>query len=217
MAALKRGHPVLLGNDLTPAGHILVATGYAANNQLIVNDPYGNRFSPGYGGTEGEGLFYPFNCSRVRVALEIIGAYPPPTLTPTVSPTSTSTPPASATPPITINKVAPLVAYPTPLERTPTPSKKKNGSQAQNSLRNGLTPFVPAPLIGGTGHKTTITGEQGIRWAMLSVLFVAAAFAGLFTRQRLKLRSASLVVVPVVVPVEESAPEEGVAEEGTGS
>ncbi len=78
VAALKRGHPVLLGNDLTAAGHIMVAIGYTTNNNLIVNDPYGNRFAPGYGANSGQGVIYSWGCSRVRNALEVIGIYTPP-------------------------------------------------------------------------------------------------------------------------------------------
>ena len=99
IAALKRGHPVLLGNDLTPAGHILVAVGYTANNQLIVNDPYGNRFTWGYGANNGQGVYYPWNCARVHNALEVVGTVPPPTATPTNTPTyaPTATPTAILT------------------------------------------------------------------------------------------------------------------------
>lgn len=77
-AALKRGHPVLIGNDLTAAGHILLAVGYTANNHLIVNDPYGNRFTWGYGANDGESVYYPWSCSRVRNAVEVVGVYTPP-------------------------------------------------------------------------------------------------------------------------------------------
>ena len=77
VAALKRGHPVILGNDLTAAGHIMVAIGYTSNNQIIVNDPYGNRFVSGYGANDGDGVYYAWSCSRVRNAIEVIGTYPP--------------------------------------------------------------------------------------------------------------------------------------------
>lgn len=105
-AALKRGHPVLIGNNLTAAGHVLVAIGYTANNQVIVNDPYGNRFSSGYGATNGQHLYYAWDCMRATNALEVIGVYPPPpTITPTpgptdtatITPTSTDTPQATST------------------------------------------------------------------------------------------------------------------------
>jgi hypothetical protein len=106
VAALKRGHPVLIGNDLTPEGHILVAVGYTDKNQIIVNDPYGNRFAPGYGGTMGKEIAYPWSCMRPQNALEVIGAYPPeprPSRTPTVTVTGTptDTPTVTMTPTIT--------------------------------------------------------------------------------------------------------------------
>jgi hypothetical protein len=91
VAALKRGHPVLIGNRLTAVGHVLVAVGYTNNNYLIVNDPYGNRFAPGYGATLGKELYYAWNCMRPTSALEVIGIYPPLTHTPTVTPTPTAT------------------------------------------------------------------------------------------------------------------------------
>lgn len=94
VGALKRGHPVLIGNGLTPEGHILVATGYTSNWQLVVNDPYGNRFGPGYGANGGKGAVYPWSCTRTRTALEVIGTYPPPrpTQTPTAPPAPTAAP-----------------------------------------------------------------------------------------------------------------------------
>lgn len=88
--ALKRGHPVLLGNRLTSDGHILVVTGYTADGNLLVNDPYGNRFAPGYGSNDGNSILYPWKRVTPRTALEVIGVYPPPTATP--APTQTSTP-----------------------------------------------------------------------------------------------------------------------------
>jgi hypothetical protein len=97
VAALKRGHPVLLGNDLTAAGHIMVAIGYTSNNQLIVNDPYGNRFISGYGVNDGQGVYYAWNCSRVRNALEVIGVYTPPSPTPAATATAVAQPQPTAT------------------------------------------------------------------------------------------------------------------------
>ena len=97
VAALKRGHPVLIGNDLTAVGHVLVAVGYTDKQQLIVNDPYGNRMAPGYGSTNGNEVIYPWACTRARVALEVTGTYPPP-VRPTRTPTATATGiPATAT------------------------------------------------------------------------------------------------------------------------
>lgn len=76
VGALKRGHPVLLGNELTSEGHIIVVIGYTADGNLIVNDPYGNRFSPGYGSNDGHGIAYPWKLVTPRHALEIIGTTP---------------------------------------------------------------------------------------------------------------------------------------------
>lgn len=90
IAALKRGHPVLLGNKLTKDGHILVVIGYTADGNLIVNDPYGNKFAPGYGSNDGNGVLYPWKRVTPRNAVEVIGIWPPPTATP-VPPTATST------------------------------------------------------------------------------------------------------------------------------
>lgn len=73
VGALKRGHPVLLGNELTPQGHIVLVVGYTADGNLIVNDPYGNRFSPGYGANDGRGVLYPWKLVTPRHALEVIG------------------------------------------------------------------------------------------------------------------------------------------------
>jgi hypothetical protein len=78
VAALKRGHPVLLGNMLTSAGHIVLVIGYTADGNLIVNDPYGDKFAPGYGSNNGDGVIYPWKRLTPRHALEVIGTYPPP-------------------------------------------------------------------------------------------------------------------------------------------
>ena len=76
VAALRRGHPVLLGNMLTSEGHILLVIGYTADGNLIVNDPYGNRFQPGYGANNGSGITYQWKNVTPRHALEVIGAAP---------------------------------------------------------------------------------------------------------------------------------------------
>lgn len=97
VAALKRGHPVLLGNKLTSQGHILVVIGYTNDGNLVVNDPYGNKFAPGYGSNDGKGILYPWKRVTPRTAVEVIGTWPVPTATP-VPPTKTSTATVTATP-----------------------------------------------------------------------------------------------------------------------
>jgi hypothetical protein len=128
VAALKRGHPVLLGNMLTSAGHIVLVIGYTADGNLIVNDPYGNKFAPGYGSNNGNGVIYPWKRITPRHALELIGVYPPPpppTATPVpVPPTSTTVPP-TATPVPTSTPILPmatsvLVPTSTPIPPTDT-------------------------------------------------------------------------------------------------
>lgn len=101
VAALKRGHPVMLGTRLTSEGHILLAIGYTANGYLIFNDPYGDRFSPGYGRNNGKEVLYKWDCLTAHTAVEVIGTLPTPSPTPpeptqtawaSPSVTSTSTP-----------------------------------------------------------------------------------------------------------------------------
>lgn len=100
VASLKKGHPVLISNALTPEGHVLVAIGYTNNGQLVVNDPYGNRFADGYGGNNGDNVIYRLDCMRIKAAVEVIGTYPPPvrpTRTPRpVAAVAQSQPPAAA-------------------------------------------------------------------------------------------------------------------------
>ena len=42
-AELDAGRPVMLGTQVTPAGHLMVARGYTTDGRLLVNDPAGNR------------------------------------------------------------------------------------------------------------------------------------------------------------------------------
>jgi hypothetical protein len=143
VAALKRGHPVIVGNSYTPAGHILVVIGYTNNGHLIVNDPYGNRFAPGYGGTNGKGLFYRWSCLTAHVAMEVIGTYPPPqrpTRTPTPAPTSTVTVTVAATVTPTATDPAPAggTSLPPAAPRANTSAALRFGPQAR-----GLSPESP--------------------------------------------------------------------------
>jgi hypothetical protein len=140
VAALKRGHPVLIGNRLTAVGHVLVAIGYTNNKYLIVNDPYGNRFAPGYGATLGKDLYYSWNCMRPTSALEVIGIYPPLTHTPTVTPTPTETPvPPTAT--------ATGTNTPTPMSRASTSA-------------GGDPPFHIASFGALTARGATLSGGR---------------------------------------------------------
>lgn len=104
VGALKRGHPVLLGNMLTAAGHIILVTGYTPDGDLVANDPYGNRFEPGYGSNNGQGVLYPWKRVTPRTALEVIGVYPPPS--PTATRTATATAIVTATVPATATSTA---------------------------------------------------------------------------------------------------------------
>lgn len=117
VGALKRGHPVLLGNELTSEGHIILVIGYTPDGNLLVNDPYGNRFAPGYGGNDGNGVLYAWKAVTPRHALEIVGTVPPPTATPT----RTFTPTLTAT--LTSTSIPTDTATPTPvLEATVSPT-----------------------------------------------------------------------------------------------
>jgi hypothetical protein len=134
VGALKRGHPVLLGNMLTAEGHILLVVGYTQDGNLVVNDPYGNRFVPGYGANNGERVVYPWKRTTARTAVEVIGVYPPPTSTPT--PTSTSTPIPTAT-----NTPAPVVTF------VAIPDAQSNGAVLQPAAPEATqAPPVVAPL-----------------------------------------------------------------------
>lgn len=120
VGALRRGHPVLLGNQLTEAGHILLVVGYTGDGNLIVNDPYGNKFAPGYGSNNGYGVIYPWKRATARRALEVIGVYPPPKPTPTRMPTATMTATVVAT--FTATPVATTTSVPAPsATATPVP------------------------------------------------------------------------------------------------
>lgn len=173
-AALKRGHPVLIGNNLTAAGHVLVAIGYTSNNQLIVNDPYGNRFASGYGSTDGQNLYYAWNCMRATNAVEVIGVYPPPaTETPTPGPTDTPT----------ITPVATDTPQATPTKKKVTPSHTAQVAGLTNSNPTAVvtsisTRLAPTPTV-ETLVASSSTDLSGSRLGVgLVLLFVASLVFG---------------------------------------
>jgi uncharacterized protein YvpB len=121
IGALKRGHPVVLGNELTSAGHIILVIGYTPDGNLVVHDPYGNRFEAGYGGNNGRGILYPWKRVTPRRALEVIGTYPPPPRPPrptrTPVPATATVEVSTATPtatPISTETATPMPGYSTP-------------------------------------------------------------------------------------------------------
>jgi hypothetical protein len=83
-AELDAGRPVLLGTQVTPAGHLMVVRGYASDGRLIVNDPAGNRELAArwerpdgewsktggrYWNGEGRGALYDWDALEVRWAM----------------------------------------------------------------------------------------------------------------------------------------------------
>jgi hypothetical protein len=80
-AELDAGRPVVLGTQVTPAGHLMVARGYLSDGRLIVNDPAGDQtraarrggpdagFSPTgnrYWNGDGAGAIYDWDALAVR-------------------------------------------------------------------------------------------------------------------------------------------------------
>lgn len=147
VAALKRGHPVLLGNMLTSEGHILLVVGYTPDGNLIVNDPYGNRFAPGYGANNGEQVVYPWKRTTARTAVEVTGIYPPPTRTPTptatstVTPTNTPIPTATNTPTAVVTFIA-------------IPDAQSNEGALQQSTPEATQEPTPEPTFEPTLEPT---------------------------------------------------------------
>ncbi len=190
-AALKRGHPVLLGNGLTAEGHILVAVGYTANNQLIVNDPYGNRFAPGYGSTNGAFVPYPWQCTRTRNALEVIGAYPPPTSTSAPSATpdaeATLTVPAASAPPFASEAPSPQQLEPTATPGVEQPSRTAKATPLTTG-RRGETPRgggTPLPVTAKAGEFKAATVDNAAAGAVFSWgLFSAFSLATVLLYRR---------------------------------
>jgi hypothetical protein len=138
VAALKRGHPVLLGNMLTSEGHILLVVGYTQDGNLIVNDPYGNRFAPGYGANNGEQVVYPWKRTTARTAVEVTGIYPPPPRTATPTPTSTVTPTNTPIPTATNTPTA-VVTF------IAIPDAQSNGGALQQATQEVTQEPTPVP------------------------------------------------------------------------
>ncbi|MEO8287398.1 MAG: C39 family peptidase [Chloroflexota bacterium] len=185
VAALKKGHPVLLGNDLTSVGHILVATGYTDNKYLVVNDPYGNRFKTGYGANDGEGVYYSWNCSRVRNALEVIGVYTPPA-TPTA--TATATTPATATPAAALPTADTATATPTHGTRAPAANAPTSRGGTHPLPDNKLSERQPVVReqpghvrLAAAQHSSTLPAYMWLAIPTLAALF---GFALLFFSRR---------------------------------
>ena len=180
-AALDRGHPVIIGNDLTAVGHIIVAIGYTDNGNLIVNDPYGNRFASGYGGTRGEGLYYAWNCAMSRNAYEVIGVYSPPTdsVVPGASPGYGAGPDRNETP-----WLVSLMAKIVPPTATPSPTAPPTASPTRVALRVAkLDTSVRAPGTAAataviSGWTSEVAQQDFLGWGLFSMLSLAATFVG---------------------------------------
>jgi len=222
VAALDRGHPVVLGADLTAAGHILVAIGYTENGQLIVNDPYGNRFAPGYGGTRGEGLLYPWDCSRIRNAVEVIGEYPPASR-PAHAGAALHTPgPATfrstyngrtyhmsedRAPAVSRRASAPLVSTPSTAKGNSVstdelPAKPDVKSTAKSA---GKPLFMPGVAVASaaTGAKVDVGNEQhAFGWGLFSMLSMAVTVVGV---RGFRKRRRAVTEVAAVVPIPEDS------------
>lgn len=73
--AINAGHPVILSNQLTRAGHLIVVKGYENNGQvLITNDPYGNAAGSGYGRhMDGFNVRYSWSYVKAKWMVEVWG------------------------------------------------------------------------------------------------------------------------------------------------
>lgn len=82
-SALDRGHLVILGTGLTGSGHILLVKGYTSDGQLIVNDPYGDKFGGTYGKSQIDGAnkYYAWGSVNPWWYIELEGWVPTPTIT----------------------------------------------------------------------------------------------------------------------------------------
>ncbi len=199
VAALKRGHPVILGNDLTSVGHIIVAIGYTDNGNLIVNDPYGNRFASGYGGTRGEGLFYPWSCAMSRNAYEVIGDYPPPTGTAALqAPGLMPGLPAGIGAVTSRNDIPWLVSL---LKKnaqstaSPAPSATKIALKVIKADMSVRSPGSAAATAVISGWTQEAEQQNILGWGLFSILSLAAAFVGVGSFRKTRRR-----VVEIAIP-----------------
>jgi hypothetical protein len=220
VAALKRNHPVLIGNGLTSVGHILVAVGYTDNGQLIVNDPYGDRFEAGYGGNNGEGRYYLYSCMRIKNALEVIGTYPPPaTATPTI--TATAPPAANPAPGAPAASIAAAGATSTPgpgvYSATLLPGEidsayvapKEDNSEGRSESNAVVRAYLSGPISTlASSYSPTHKDADTAKWLLVPVLATLAILLAAVARQRLP-RLPRPRPIPVAV---EDAPAETTAE-----
>jgi hypothetical protein len=142
-AALRRGHPVILGTDLTPEGHIIAAVGYTANGFLVINDPYGNRLAAGYGHNDGNGVLYPWDRTTAWTALEVTDDFSPPAGYPI-----TSRPKKTATPTLTTTATTPTVTETATVEpATPTFTPTPTYAPIEAPILATFVPYeTPTPL-----------------------------------------------------------------------
>jgi uncharacterized protein YvpB len=181
-AALDRGHPVLIGNGLTAEGHILVAVGYTDNEQVIVNDPYGNRFASGYGSNQGENVYYAWSCMRARTALEVVGTYIPPS-TPTATATATS--PATETPTPTASPTEQATATPTRITykalgviaTTPTMAGGEPAASTRSSILHTADTLVAAAAY--KASQANASGPGGAPGNVPAVILLLGSALGL--------------------------------------
>ena len=106
VGAVRRGHPVLLGNQPHFGGPYSGGCWLHRRRQSTGERSLRNRFAPGYGSNNGDGILYPWKRVTPRTALEVIGVYPPPTATPAPTFTSTPVPTDTGTPTASIYKHA---------------------------------------------------------------------------------------------------------------
>ena len=76
-SALNAGHLVVLSNQLTSAGHLILVTGYTDDGKLVVNDPYGNKQAGNYGrSANGRDVVYPWSYVGAKWMVIINGTPP---------------------------------------------------------------------------------------------------------------------------------------------